>query len=138
MAHRIRGVKYFYATVKDEPGEGYRVLSLLSDLGVNLLAFTAIPVGPTRTQFTIFPEDAGKLTVEAQKAGLALDGPHTAILVQGDDELGALANIHRRLYDIGISVFASSGVTDGKGSYGYVLYVKPDDFSAAVDKLGGS
>jgi hypothetical protein len=26
---------------------------------------------------------------EAKKMGLALDGPHPALLVQGDDELGA-------------------------------------------------
>lgn len=135
MSHRIRGVKYYYTTVNDEPGEGYRVLSLLSELGVNLLAFTAVPFGPTRTQFTIFPEDSGKLGAEAQKAGLPLDGPHTALMVQGDDELGALAGIHRKLYDAGVNVFASSGVTDGKGSYGYVLYVKPEDYDSAVERL---
>ncbi|NNE45996.1 MAG: hypothetical protein HKN37_04970 [Rhodothermales bacterium] len=136
MAHNIRSVQYYYTTVNDEPGEGYRLLSLLSELGVNLLAFTAVPFGPTRTQFTIFPEDAGKLAAEAQKANLSLDGPHPAILVQGDDELGALANIHRKLHGIGVNVYASSGVADGSGSYGYLLYVKPEDVDAAIRTLG--
>ena len=37
-------VMYFYMNVKDEPG-AYRILSQLSGLGVNLLAFTAVPTG---------------------------------------------------------------------------------------------
>jgi hypothetical protein len=41
------------------------------------------------TQLTIFPEDAGKLAREAQQDRLVLDAPHPALLVQGDDELGA-------------------------------------------------
>jgi hypothetical protein len=34
MAFKIRRVDYFYTTVKDEPGEAYKVLSLLAGLGV--------------------------------------------------------------------------------------------------------
>ncbi len=135
MAHKIRGVHYYYATVKDEPGEGYRLLSVLADVGINLLAFTAVPVGPERTQFAIFPSDPPKLEAEAKRAGIGLDGPHPAILVQGDDELGALAGIHQRLYTARINVYASSGVADGQGSYGYLLYVRPDDYERAVKTL---
>ncbi len=36
-----------------------------------------------------------KLAREAQKDCLVLDGPHPALLVQGDDELGALAHLER-------------------------------------------
>ena len=43
MGYSICPVEYFYATVMDEPGEAYRVLSALADRGVNLLAFTAVP-----------------------------------------------------------------------------------------------
>ena len=46
MAARIRKVNYFYASVRDQPGEGYRLLTRLAGAGVNLLAFTATPVGP--------------------------------------------------------------------------------------------
>ena len=89
MAYRIRRVEYFHATVVDQPGEAYKILSALAGLGVNLLGFTAVPIGPDHTQITLFPEDPGKMKSEAQKAGMALDGPHRALLVQGDDELGA-------------------------------------------------
>jgi hypothetical protein len=132
----IRRVDYFYATVKDEPGAAYRILSQLAGLGVNLLAFTAIPVGPTRAQLALFPEDAGKLTAAARHAGLALDGPHAALLAQGDDELGALAGVHQRLFDAGVDVYAATGVTDGRGAYGYVVYVREDHFEKAASALG--
>lgn len=135
MAFQIRRVDYFYATVKDQPGEAYKLLSLLANLGINLLAITAVPFGPMNTQLTIFPEDTGKLLSEAQKADLKLDGPQPAFLVQGDEKLGALAEVHMKLYEANVNVYASSGVTDGKGSYGYIIYVRPDDYERAAMAL---
>jgi len=136
MAFSIRRVGYFYTTVKDEPGAAYRILSQLAGLGVNLLAFTAVPTGPTRAQLALFPDNDGKLTSAARQAGLVLDGPHRALLAQGDDELGALAGLHERLFDAGVDVYASSGVTDGRGSFGYVVYVREDQFELAASALG--
>jgi hypothetical protein len=136
MPFTIRRIDYFYATVRDEPGAAHRILSQLSGLGVNLLAFNAVPIGPTRTQLALFPEDDDKLRAAARSAGLALDGPHPALLVQGDDELGALASVHERLAAAGVDVYASSGVTDGRGSFGYVVYVREDQFEKAASAFG--
>lgn len=135
MPFTIQRVEYFYTTVKDQPGEAYNLLNLLSEMGINQLAFSAIPTGPNSTQLAIFPENPGKLTSEAKMAGMYLDGPYHAILIQGDDELGALAGIHHKLYNANINVYASSGVTDGKGSYGYLIYVKEEDFARAAETL---
>ena len=136
MPIKIRKAEYFYTSVQDQPGEAYKLLSQFADIGVNLLAFTAIPMGPDRTQFTLFPEDSNKLSQAAKKVGFSIDGPHPAILVQGDDELGALTGIHQKLYEANVNVYASSGVTDGKGSFGYVLYVRPEEFQRAAASLG--
>jgi hypothetical protein len=136
MAISIRQVDYFTTTVKDEPGEAYKLLSTLAEMGVNLLAFTAIPTGAVTTQFTLFPEDSPQLGNATKKAGLIIQGPQKALLVQGDDQLGALAGIHEKLYEEKVNVYASSGVTDGKGSFGYVLYVRPAEFQRAVKALG--
>jgi hypothetical protein len=136
MAFSIRRVEYFTTTVQDRPGEAYKLLSQLADLGLNLVAFTAVPVGPLHAHLTIFPEDPLRMADAARKAALVLDGPHPALLVQGDDELGALARIHARLYEAGVNVSASSGVADGRGSFGYVIYVRPDDYERAVSALG--
>jgi predicted amino acid-binding ACT domain protein len=135
MAHTIRRVDYFYATLDDRPGEAYELLSQLADLGVNLVAITAVPVGPMRTQLTIFPEDSRKMADAAGKSGLDVDGPNPALLLQGDDELGALATVHRRLAEAGVNVFASSGVAGGRGTYGYVLYVRPEHYDRAAAVL---
>jgi hypothetical protein len=136
MAYTVKRVEYFYTTITDEPEEGFQLLTRLAELGVNLLAFTAVPVGPTRVQFALFPADAAQLGALARQAGFALDGPHAALLVQGDDELGALSVVHRKLSRANVSVYASSGVTDGKGRYGYVIYVRPDQMEPAVAALG--
>ena len=136
MPFTIERVQYYYTTVKDQPGEAYKLLNMLSGMGVNQLAFSAIPVGPNSTQLAVFPEDPDKLASEAKLAGMSLDGPHHALLIQGDDELGALAEIHQKLYEADINVYASSGVTDGRGSYGYLIYVKEDDFEKAASTLG--
>ncbi len=136
MAFRIRRVEYFTTTVHDRPGEAYKLLSQLENLGLNLVAFTAVPVGPRHAQLTIFPEDPLSMANAARKAGLVLDGPHPALLVQGDDELGALARIHAKVYEANVNIFASSGVADGRGSFGYVIYVRPDDYERAATALG--
>ena len=135
MSFTIRRIDYFYVTVRDEPGEAYTLLTQLAELGVNLAAFTAIPFGPLRTQLTIFPEDTGAIQEAAKRASLTLDGPHPALLVQGDDELGALASVHAKLANAGVNVFASNGVTDGRGAYGYVMYVRPEDVDKALAAL---
>ena len=136
MAFTIRSVDYYYANVRDELGAAYRVLSQLAERGVNLLAFTGVPSGPSLAQFALFPEDANKLVAESRAAGLALDGPYHALLVQGDDELGALASVHERLVEAGVDIYASSGVTDGRGAYGYVIYVREEQFEKAKTALG--
>jgi hypothetical protein len=132
MAYTIRRVDYFYTTVRDRPGEAYNLLAQMAEMGLNMLAFTALPVGPMYTQLTIFPEDTGRLVVAAQRAGMRIDGPHRAFLVQGDDELGALAEIHQELYRADVNVYASTGVTDGRGAYGYLIYVRPEEYDRAA------
>jgi len=136
MAHTIRRIAYFYTTVKDDPGEAYQLLSRLAGFGINLLGFTAVPVGPQHTQLTLIPDETSSISDLARKTGMLLDGPHPAFLVQGDDELGALAAIHVKLYEAGVNVYASSGVADGRGGYGYILYVRPEQYERASAALG--
>jgi hypothetical protein len=135
MAFRIRRSDYYYAVIEDLPERGAAVLDALAEGGVNLLAFSAVPSG-VRTELTLFPEDDARLEAAARRAGLRLDGPHPALLVQGDDELGALARIHAKLAGADVAVFASSGVTDGRGTFGYVVYLRPADIAKAEAALG--
>ena len=136
MACSISRVEYFHTTIKDRPGEAYKFLSQLALLRINLLAFTAIPGSKTDTRVTVYPENPKIMKNEAARAGLYLEGPHPALLVQCDDRLGALADIHLRIYDADVNVESASGVTDGRGAFGYVIHVKKEDFEKAAEALG--
>ena len=136
MSASISRATYYYVMVQDRPGEAYKFLSSLASGEVNLLAFNAMPTGPAHTQLLVFPEDPDRLLRVARQAGFSLSGPHHALLVRGDDELGALVGIHARLSDAGINVYAANGVSGGRGGFGYLVYVRPDDFDHAAQILG--
>jgi len=136
MSYKIKRVSYFHLSVPDQPGEAYQLLERLADQGVNMLAFSSSPIGPTSTQLTIFPENKRNLTSLAKTIGLSLVGPFPAFIVNGSDELGALAYIHKLLYMANVNVYATNGVTDGHDSYGYIIYVRQEDFERAANALG--
>lgn len=136
MAAVIRGVEYYYVMVKDRPGEAYRVLERLAGGGVSLLAFAAVPMGGETTQLMVYPESRERLLAVAEESGLVLAGPQHAFLIQGDDELGALVDIHLRLYQAQINVYSSNGVTDARGGYGYLVHVRSQDYERASQVLG--
>ncbi|HTR97592.1 MAG TPA: hypothetical protein VMH61_06790 [Candidatus Acidoferrales bacterium] len=135
MAVTVRRVEYFYATVRGEPDEAFEILNHLAGQGVNLLALNTMPLGPDATQLTLFPESAARLHDAARASGLTLEGPHAALLVQGEDELGIVARLHARLHRGGVDVYASNAVTDGHGYYGYVLYLRSEDADRALALL---
>ena len=136
MDTRIRKVEYFHATVRDRPGEAYGMLSQLARSGVNLLAFSAVPAGVEHTQLMLFPESVEGLLRAAASEGMILSGPQHAVLIQGDDELGALAEVHRQLSEHHINVFASTGVADGQGGFGYIVFLRSEDIERAATVLG--
>lgn len=136
MATHVRRIQYFYANVRGEPDEAFAVLTHLAAQGVNLVALNSMPVGPESTQFTLFPEDPARFAETARTAGLTLAGPHHALIVQGDDEIGAVSKVHSRLHKAGVEVYASNAVTDGRGYFGYVLYLRAGDTDRALAALG--
>lgn len=135
MACTISRVEYFHTTIKDRPGEAYRFLSQLALLRINLLAFTATPITETDTRVTVYPENPKFMKNEASRAGLYLEGPHRALLVQCDDRLGALADIHLKIFEGDVNVESASGVSDGRGAFGYVIHVREEDFDKAAEAL---
>ena len=135
MAFDIKSVEYYNITVEDRAREASKLLSVFAGVGVSLLAFKAVPLEPGRTQFTLFPNDGLKMTDGAKKAGLELNGPHSALLIQGDDESGALADIYEKLSQADIHVNESSGIADINGGYGVILYLKQEDCEKAVAVL---
>lgn len=136
MEAKARIVDYFYTMVKDNPGEACKILSHFAREEVNLLAFSAVPVGHEQTQLVVFPEHTDRLVRAAEKSGLSLVGPQHAVLIQGDDRLGALVGLLQKLCDARIDMSSSWGVTDGRGGYGYVIHVRAEDVAQAARVLG--
>jgi hypothetical protein len=135
MALSVRTVEYFYTKAGDSSAKAYEFLAKLASEEINLLAFSAVPFGANTVELTIFPERSESLISLANKLGWTLTGPYHACLIQGDDQLGALAEIQKTLVDAGVSIYASSGVTDGNGHFGYVIYFKEGDHVLAARAL---
>ena len=73
MADHIRLVSYFYTHCADTPGEAFRLLSVLKEGGVNLLAFSAFPEGMNRCQVDFVPENPDLFLKVAHQAGLTVE-----------------------------------------------------------------
>jgi hypothetical protein len=135
MADMVKRVDYFYIQVPDKPGEGARALSMLQEGGVNLLAFSGFPEG-RGAQLDFVPEDPGAFRQAAKKAGWKVTGPKRAFLVQGEDRVGAIADIVRRLSEARVNIVAIDAVCAGAGRFGAILWVDPRAFVRAGKLLG--
>jgi hypothetical protein len=137
MSEIVKEVEYYYAVVADKPGEARKLLEFLSEKGVNLTALTVFPVGEGESQLDFFPENPFHLKRAAEDAEIPLVGPKKAFLIQGEDRIGALYDYHLKLSNAGINVHASNGVCDGKGRFGYVIWVNPEEYDKASEVLRG-
>jgi hypothetical protein len=136
MADKIRRVDYFYVTVPDRPGEGFKVLGKLKEAGVNLLSFTAFPLEGGRAQVDLVPENGEALQKAAKGAGLSLSARKQALFIQGKDRAGAVAEIMKRLADAKVNVHAANAACGGDGGFGLILWVRPEHLDSAAKALG--
>jgi hypothetical protein len=136
MADTVRGVEYYYVTVPDAPGEGQRILSALKERGVNLLAYLGFPLGGGQSQIDLVPQDPESLREAAQQAGITLSDAKRAFLIQGDDQVGAVAEITAKLAEANVNVTAAAATGAGSGRYGMILWVAPADLARATEAVG--
>ena len=135
MALNIQKTEYFNVRVKDHKGEGYKIFSAFSDVGISWYAYKAITIDNDNTMFKLFPDDSAKMAAGAEKAGVDLDGPHYAIIIKGSDEAGALADIYERLSHADIKLVESYGIADINDGYGVVIYLEKDECDKAMEAL---
>jgi hypothetical protein len=135
MGDTISLVDYFYVMAPDKPGAAARMLEHLKKAGVNLLAFSGFPRG-TQAQLDFVPTDGAAFQAAARQAKWKLTGPKKGFLIQGDDRVGAVAEILGKLAAAKINVTATDAVCAGNGRYGVILWVKPRDVKAAAKALG--
>jgi hypothetical protein len=136
MADAVRLVEYFYVTIPNKPGEGARLLETLRQEGVNLLAFSAFPEG-RKAQADFIPEDAAAFRRAAKKAKWKVVGPKKVFLIQGDDRVGAMADLVGALARAKVNITALDAVSV-HGRYGAIFWVAPKDLKKTqkvIDQL---
>ena len=135
MANTIRLVEYFYITSPNTAGEGARALAMLKDAGVDLLAFSGFPQG-RRAQLDFIPANPAFFKQTVKKAKWKVVGPKRGFFVQGDDRVGAVAELLERLGSAKINVTAMDAVVAGGGRYGAILWTAARDVTRAAKVLG--
>ncbi len=135
MADAIRTVEYFYIQAPSKPGVGASLLAVLKNAGVNLVAFSGFPNG-RGAQIDFVPEDPQAFRAAARTAKWKVAGPKRALLIEGDDRQGAVADVMTKLGEAKINVTAIDAVCAGSGRYGAILWVAPRDVTRAARVLG--
>lgn len=136
MADRVRKVSYCYIKVPNYPGRGAEALGALREAGVNLLAYSAFPIGGRKAQMDFVPEDMVAFKRVARQEGWRLSKVKKGFLVTGPDRPGAVHRHINKLADAGINITAADAVGAGKGRYGMILWVKPKQYARAARTLG--
>ena len=137
MAESIKVAQYFKMAVADKPGEAVRMLDAIKGAGVNLLAFSGFPRGK-KAQLDFVPEDPARFKEVAKYNKWKVQGPKSCFVVQGDDRVGAVADVLGRLVDAKINVTAADAICAGMGRFAVLIFVKPGAVKKAAAALGAS
>jgi hypothetical protein len=110
------------------------VLGELRRAGVNLVAYSGFPAG-RGAQLDLVPTDGAALKALARQHKWKLTGPKRAFLIEGDDRVGACADVLSRLAAAKVNVTAMDALAGG-GRYSAILWVKARDVKKAAAVLG--
>ena len=137
MAESIKIAQYFKMAVPDKAGEAVKTLDAIKGAGVNLLAFSGFPRGK-KAQLDFVPEDPARFKEVAKYNKWKVQGPKSCFVVQGDDRVGAMADVLQRLVDARINVTAADAISAGMGRFAVLVFVKPGSVKKAAAALGAS
>jgi len=135
MNETIKVAQYFYLDAPNRPGEAARMLRVLQEESVNLLALSGFPSG-RRAQVDLVPEDPARLRAVARRQHWKLTGPKKVLLITGEDRIGALVGVAEKLAGAKINIVATQAVATGPGVFGAILWVAPADVRRATNVLG--
>src|SRR5262245_57533483 len=106
MADKILRAPFFSVEVPDKPGEGAKIIFGLQRAGLNLLAFSGFPTHEGTAEIHLIVSDPDELRSVAARAGFPVMGPKTCFLIQGEDRVGALADVVTKLKEAKINMKA--------------------------------
>ena len=138
MVNIVRRVDYYYTEIPNRAGVGAEVLNALKAGGVSLIVYNGFPASTQSAQLVFVPADRDVFLAAAQKAGIKLVGPNIAFLIQGEDRLGAVADVVSKVGQARINITAIQAIAAGEGRYGAIIWVKPQDVGKTAQILGVS
>lgn len=118
--------------VPSRAGQGVKILGVLKDAGVDLLAITGFPIGGGTSQIDLVALKMAGIQRVAKTNKWQISKTKKGFLVQGTDEIGAAHKVLSRLAKENINVVAADAVSAGKGRYGMLMWVKPKDYNRAA------
>ena len=138
MTNIVRSIDYYYTEVPNRPGAAAKVLNAFETADVNLIVYNGFPISGLRAQLVFVPTDRDAFSAAAQKAGIKLVGPNICFLIQGEDSVGAVAEIARKMGQARINITAIQAIAAGEGRYGAILWVRPRNVEKTAQILGVS
>lgn len=135
MAETVRSMDYFYVMVPDKPGEGARILGELLSAGVNLIAYSGFPEG-RGAQLDFVPMDGMAFRDVAKRMKWKVKGPKRCFIIEGDDRIGACAEVLGKLAAAKVNVVAMDAIAAGAGRWAGILWVAPGAVKKAAAVLG--
>jgi hypothetical protein len=134
MVDTVRKVEHFSTLVPNRPGQAFKVLSALVSAGIDLLACSGTPRG-RRAQIEVVPDNTTRLRAAARRAGLVFESRRTGYLIRGTDRPGALASHLAKLASKQVNVTGIDALTTGRGRWGAIIWVDPEDVAKATRVL---
>ena len=127
-------IAYFSVETPHTAGQGLRILAVLRDAGVDLLAYSGFPSGG-KAQLNFVPAEPARFKAVTRKIKLKISPKKIAFLLQGSDKVGALTGILSKLAKAKINLTALEAVVAGGGRYGAIFWVKPKNVAKTAKLL---
>ncbi len=132
MASRVSQVTAVTLRIEDRVGALAEILELLREAGLNMVAIAS--QRRTGTALMVIPSDLEAVRRLAAEHGLLLS-MRQVFLVEGDDGVGVLCDITRRIADAGVNIEDVAALS-AADKYAAVFTFADADLEAASKALG--
>jgi hypothetical protein len=126
---------YYSVVIPNKTGEGEKLLAALKDAGVNMISFWGYPIKGKKAVLDIAPADGTVFKKTIKKCGLEASPKKVAFFIDGEDHVGAVAEILGKLAGAGINVHAVQAMCAGAGRFGALVQVAEADEKKAKKVL---
>ncbi len=134
MSLSVKKVTQLKVQVEDRPGQLAELARGAAGEGLNFLAMTGYAREGGTAEIIAIPEDPDRAKMLAANAGISLETSE-ALLITGDDKLGAIAEIAEKIAALGVNIIATEAIAV-EGKFGCWVVVAPEDLDKVADALG--